>query len=185
MAQYVADSPLSGTLALEAALGKDLSAVQGAIIDAKARLVELRARTGEIGVEAVISDAIGRKSSLSVCTSGSVRLPEPTLEDIMLAPAPKWHRTPLAGEVFLANRETKKLHSTRPPSTASPDNPFDDVRARLRESKAVAWCGYDGWTSGTAAVFAEQAGRLCEKCYGKQACAGSASSTDSSFSESE
>ena len=159
--RYVRLAPLHSSLAVEASLQRDLSAVREAIIAAKARLSQLTSGTLQPMAAGIIADTFG-----DALARGSGPLGLPSCSELLDGPlagrmAP--NRKPLDREVLVHNFKEGVAHALRPPSQAS------ILGESPSEISGVTWCGWaygssgelDTWT-GEVAVF----GRLCKRCFG-------------------
>ena len=179
--RYVRLSPLAGSLALEASLGRDLKSVQGSILAAKAEL----ARTGiqslgktSVALQAVCDKALGEDLA---SPAGALGIPE--VSQVLGAKGP-WRRDPALGEVLLENKDSLCQHSAKPPIVITswwPDGELADIEAE----GGTTWCGWT-WTRKCNVkqwTVDSSAENLCTQCFGrKEAAAGSASESGESSS---
>ena len=187
--RYVRLAPLAKSLALEASLGKDLSEVRTAILDAKATLSKLSVSSTTVGQEdmdEILASALG--PTLSAATS---YLGAPKLDHILGNASVKgWHRVPEMGELLVANigppEYSGKLHSLRPPQLHhGPPPQIGDWHPRIGK----AWCSWNFVAAGARAEFSvwdngeecKQA-PLCFRCFGRPKQEDSAAETLSSGS---
>ena len=182
VAQYVADAPLHSSLALEAALGRDLSAVRQAIADARARLVQVADGQQTGAAQSAIDDALQDCTKKSENTAG-VALPKPSVTDIVGARVKGWRREPLSREVFLRNKATKRLHAFCPPLALAGGQALHDLEAQIRSTVALSWCNDFSLHARAAELSERVAGPLCEKCFGRPRDVPSSSSSSSSASD--
>ena len=119
IAGYIADTPLSEHLAIEAALGKDLDDLREAITHAKAKLHSLGGAASKERLDEVVSEALDDHLVTHRAGTISAAIQKPTADDIAKTRTPKWFRNPSKGEIFVKSTDTGKLHAAWPPVTAS------------------------------------------------------------------
>ena len=179
MAQYVADAPLSSSLALEAALGRDLHSVRQALSTARARLLEIADGQKAGTAQAAIDDALADHVAKNAGTAGAA-LPKPSVSDVIGARVKGWHRDPLRREIFLRNKATKRLHSLSPPLALAAGQTIRSVQTQLEGTVAMSWCADFSLNARSAELCKRVDGPLCEKCFGKAGAKDSSSSSESS-----
>ena len=178
--RYVRLAPLGNSLALEASLGRDLTEVRTAILDAKATLANLTS-SGPCAADA--SDNLDQSLVAAlgpVLSAPATYLGPPQLDQILSTAAVKgWHRFPGKAELLVANigppDYTGKLHALRPPrmNWTEPLPAMDDW---LFDNKA--WCSWDfmaAHSDGKRSEFCVWSGNeegsqapLCSRCFGKE-----------------
>jgi len=139
--RYVRPAPLSGSVALEASLGRDLKHVERSIIAAKAELAALKSTSeAQLSLQEHLETALGPELS-----SAAGALGKPDVNQILECRAKAWHRDPTIGEVLALNtsRWTKGgFHSMRPPVVSSSDFDMAAFLARCSERGQKTWCGW-------------------------------------------
>ena len=185
--RYIRLSPLASTLSQEAALGKDLSQVQGKLKQAKLQLAQAQVSLGAAATDEAVEEIMGADLFEPVGVLGKLSV------DDLLSQKSGWHRTPEEGEVLLVNDNTARLHSLRPPLLNLPQESFAEQLTGLQESQAKTWCGWKvaaakskrQHTQSLAAwsPALESLGQLCPKCFGRHADVETSSSSSSGVSE--
>jgi hypothetical protein len=179
--RYVRLAPLAKSLALEASMGKDLSDVRSAILDAKATLAGLSTSSSSskvISLDETLAAALGPTLGASASYFGA-----PKVDDILGNAAIRgWHRAPGIGELLVSNlgppEYSGKLHALRPPQFhRGPPPAISDGPSTISR----AWCS---WNFSAACATAEyivwdnsdecKLYPLCLRCFGKPKLEGSA-----------
>ena len=181
--QYVRLAPLAKSLALEVSLGKDLSDVQTALLQAKATLSSLTPQASAIPLEDVLDTALGPSAKPAAF------LGKPTVDQILGNSSVKgWHRVPKQNEILVANvgppNYDGKLHSMRPPLCVIGTLP---TLSNWEHACSKTWCSWKFLEVGSRAelhswdnaVDKHGEAPLCGRCFGKQAVAASSSSASS------
>ena len=186
--RYVRLAPLAKSLALEVSLGKDLSNVRTALLQAKATLADLTPSSASIPIDDSLADALGPLAS------PATYLGRPSVDHILGNDAVKgWARKPKKNELLVSNigppNYDGKLHSLRPPLCISGPAPAIDA---WEPTCTKPWCG--GWNFMAAKARAslhvwkgnesDLLMPLCKRCFGEGApddlAAGSASGSSES-----
>jgi len=169
--RYVRLAPLSGSVALEASLGRDLKHVERSIIAAKAELAALKSTSeAQLSLQEHLETALG-----PVLSSAAGALGKPDVNQILECRAKAWHRDPTLGEVLALNTArwaTGGLHAMRPPVIAGDNFDMDLFRTQSLDAKRKAWCGWKYSLSNECRLsiwdgaLAEP--ELCPRCFGKK-----------------
>ena len=190
-AEVRAPSTPGKSLALEASLGRDLTEVRTAILDAKATLANLAApsttastdlhsrhtaSTDLHDLDKTLMSALG-----PVLSAPATYLGAPQLDQILSTTAVKgWHRFPEKSELLVANigppEYSGKLHALRPPHMGW-TGPLPSMDTWQSDNKA--WCSWDfiaAWKDGGRSKFYIWSGNeeeeaqtpLCSRCFGKE-----------------
>ena len=170
--RYVRLAPLAKSLALEASLGKDLSEVRSALLQAKATLADLAPHQSDIPLEDSLAEALGPLASPTTF------LGKPTVDQILGNTSVKgWYRRPRNREILVANMGPPnfdgKLHPLRPPQYSS--SPLPDI-SEWQPGTSRTWCGWDFRAPDVIAQLqvwntAEddwETSPLCGRCFGKR-----------------
>jgi len=97
--RYVRLAPLSGSVALEASLGRDLKHVERSIIAAKAELAAIKSTSeAQLSLQEHLETALGPELSSAAGAVG-----KPDVNQILECRAKTWHRDPTIGEVLALN----------------------------------------------------------------------------------
>ena len=170
--RYIRLSPLAPSLALEAALGRDLRQVQEAIIAAKAELA--RASPHDGGTEPLqrrLEAALGPDLAAAQEVLG-----KPEVAQVLEARTKHWCRSPDLHDILLASRRSHRVtkwHTLRPPASAAVAGARDAIQEQLLAKGGTAWCG---WSFGPASAVrlgtwrtleGEPGQLLCGSCFGK------------------
>ena len=169
--RYVKLAPLSGSVALEASLGRDLKHVEKAIIAAKA---ELAAVKSFVGLKASLQDSL--EASLGPDLSAAAgALGKPDVDQILECRSKAWWRSPSLGEVLAQNTArwaTGGLHSMRPPLIADVGFDMDDFRTLSLRNKHKTWCGWKYPLSSECVLSVWDntlvEPEMCPRCFGKK-----------------
>ena len=186
--RYVRLAPLAKSLAIEVSLGKDLSNVRTALLQAKATLADLAPSSAIIPIDDSLAEALGPLAKPATF------LGRPSVDHILGNEAVKgWTRKPKKNELLVSNigppNYDGKLHSLRPPLCISGPAPaIEDWEPTCTKP----WCG--GWNfmaAGARASLHIWKGSdsdiimpLCKRCFGEgtpdDLAAGSSSGSSSS-----
>jgi len=169
--RYVRLAPLSGSVALEASLGRDLKHVEKSIIAAKAELAAIKSSSAaQSSLQESLEAALGPDLS-----SAAGALGKPNVDQILECRAKAWWRDPTLGEVLAQNTArwaTGGLHAMRPPVIAGDNFDMDLFRTQSLDTKRKAWCGWKYSLSNECRLsiwdgaLAEP--ELCPRCFGKK-----------------
>ena len=183
--KYVRLAPLTKSLALEVSLGKDLTDVRSAILDAKATLAGMSIATNKVMEDDALVTALGPQLGKSASYLGA-----PKLDHILGNQSVKgWHRVPDMDELLVSNigppNFDGKLHSLRPPQLHLGIPPAWD---EWTGSSTKAWCnGWDFIAAKERKEYVVWDGSdemkllpLCGRCFGKVTKKVSSSSSASS-----
>ena len=194
--RYVRLAPLASSLALEASLGRDLSQVRMAILDAKATLANLAPSTRLTDTDADLQQSLVETLGPTLSTP-ALFLGPPLVEEVLSSAAGKgWHRNPDSAELLVSNigppKFDRKLHSLRPPHKKwrQPLPEPEDLTAGTK-----IWCSTWDFVKAYGkhhAVFVVWDGGeecnllpLCSRCFGKEELRQAAPASSSSSSDSE
>jgi integrase len=168
--RYVRLAPLASSLALEASLGRDLSTVRAAILEAKATL----ATTGHTPLP--VQDSLVAALGPTLATPAKF-LGVPQADHILGNRSVKgWSRIPNKSELLVSNigppQYDGKLHSLKPPRQWSGQPPT--MSEWDFASGAKAWCSFDFKEAAARCEFKIWTGKhdqvefpLCGRCFGK------------------
>ena len=194
--RYIRLSPLAPSLALEAALGRDLRQVQDAILAAKAELA--RGPSHDRGTEPLqqrLEAALGPDLAAAQQVLG-----KPEVAQVLEARTKHWFRSPNLDEILLApsnkgqsSRRATKWHTMRPPATVAVAGTMEAMQEHLNADGGTAWCGWHFKPASAVrlglwkTLEGEPGQELCGSCFGKvpevSTAAVSSSSSDTSGSE--
>jgi len=169
--RYVRLAPLSGSVALEASLGRDLKHVEKSIIAAKAELAAIKSSFGQ---KASLQDSL--EASLGPDLSAAAgALGKPDVDQILECRAKAWWRSPSVGEVLAQNTSrwsTGGLHSMRPPVIAGTDFDLENFRTQSLRDKQKTWCGWKYPLSNECVLSVWDdtltEPEMCPRCFGKK-----------------
>ena len=183
--RYVRLAPLSGSVALEASLGRDLKHVEKAIIAAKAELAAVKSSSvAQASLQESLESALG-----PILSSAAGALGKPNVDQILECRAKAWWRAPSLGEVLAQNTArwaTGMRHSMRPPVIAGENFDVELFRAQSLAEKRKTWCG---WKYSLASdckfsiwddTLADP--EMCPRCFGKKPTGDETSSSSGSSS---
>lgn len=195
--KYVRLAPLGKSLALEASLGRDLTEVRRAILDAKATLASLApaATTASTDLRSLSTDL--DKTLISalgpVLSAPAPFLGAPQLDQILNTNVRGWHRLPDKSELLVANigppDYSGKLHALRPPHLG-----WTGTLPAIADWAAdpKAWCSWDFVAAGKRAEFhiwteedIDSHSMLCSRCFGNEDLRKHKASSSSSSSSSD
>jgi len=169
--RYVRLAPLSGSVALEASLGRDLKHVERSIIAAKAELAAIKSSSAaQSSLQESLEAALGPDLS-----SAAGALGKPDVDQILERRAKAWWRDPTLGEALALNTArwaTGGLHAMRPPVIAGDNFDMDLFRTQSLDAKRKAWCGWKYSLTNECRLsiwdgaLAEP--ELCPRCFGKK-----------------
>ena len=170
--QYVRLAPLASSLALEASLGRDLTVVRAAILEAKATLASTEAAAPiplQDSLIAALGPTLGKPAKF---------LGRPRADDILGNKSVKgWSRFPDVGELLVSNigppQFDGKLHSLKPPRKwkGTPPSLADwDFAAGSK-----AWCSFNYQEAADRCKFKVWDPKndellalpICRRCFGK------------------
>ena len=163
-------APLASSLALEASLGRDLSTVRAAILEAKATL----ATTGHTPLP--VQDSLVAALGPTLATPAKF-LGVPQADHILGNRSVKgWSRIPNKSELLVSNigppQYDGKLHSLKPPRQWSGQPPTMSEWDFANGAKA--WCSFDFKEAAARCEFKIWRGKhdqaefpLCGRCFGK------------------
>lgn len=178
--RYIKLAPLYSSLAVEAALGRDLKSVREALTSAKAELAALSSAAPASDLQRHVDTSLGQLSS-QTGPLGPVQA-----EDMLSSHTKGWYRKPIPFEHLVQIETSGSVHAFRPPvRTPSGFNHYNFLAAA---TDRTAFCGWKFSASGVASSFtwsstdAELGRALCRRCFGRQP-AGEDSSTSDSESQ--
>ena len=144
--RYVRLAPLAKSLELEVSLGKDLSDVRSAILQAKASLANLSPQGATIPIDDSLEEALGPLAQPVTF------LGRPSVEQILGNKTKGRHRKPRRNELLVANigppNFDGKLHSLRPPVCI--DGPAPNFN-EWEPTCSIAWCSWNFTAAGARA----------------------------------
>ena len=184
--RYVRLAPLTKSLALEVSLGKDLTDVRAAILDAKATLAGMTIGDKKVMEDEALITALGPQLGKPASYLGAPKL-DHILGNQSVA---GWHRVPDLHELLVSNigppNYDGKLHSLRPPKIHHEAPPAWDEWT----GNGKTWCG--GWNFVAAKHRKEfvvwddsdemKVAPICGRCFGKVESKALSSSSSSSSS---
>lgn len=186
VSKYVRLTPLIQSLALEVSLGKVLTDVRAAILDAKATLANMTTTSNNVMEEEALVAALGFQLGASASFLGI-----PRLDHILGNTAVKgWHRDLQLQEILVSNvsppEYSGKLHALRPPRLHPGPPPTWD---KWDTSDFKAWCGGLDFVAAKDRVEfviwdgtdKMKATPRCNRCFGKRESKVTHSSSTSSY----
>ena len=170
--RYVRLAPLAKTLALEASMGKDLSDVRAALLQAKATLADMTPLADAAPLDDKLAEALGPLGK----PAGF--LGKPTVDQVLGNSSVKgWKRLPKHKELLVCNvgppNYDNKLHSLRPPVIWKGEAPeMSDWDPTCQK----AWCSWGFQEAGNRADLHlwdkhtddPDVLNLCGRCFGKR-----------------
>jgi len=183
--RYVRLAPLSGSVALEASLGRDLKHVERSIIAAKAELAAIKSSSAaQSSLQENLEAALGPELS-----SAAGALGKPDVDQILECRAKAWWRNPSIGEVLALNTArwaTGGLHAMRPPVIAGDNFDLDVFRTQSKDTRQKTWCGWKYSLSNDCrlSIWDDTLANpeLCPRCFGKKPKSDDPTSSSSSSS---
>ena len=149
-------APVGASIAIEAALGRDLEALRTEIAAAKARLALTQGSPEDLS----------KVVAAHLPTTGVIRPPplETVVDDFVKV------RQPLLYEVLIVNLDSSVHHACRPPVAAVSDAAAAKVAARCAATSGTTYCGWEFAAAGDCAYSVTRSAPpddLCKRCFGK------------------
>ena len=185
--RYVRLAPLSGSVALEASLGRDLKHVERAIVAAKAELAVVKSTlTTQPSLQESLEAALGPDLS-----SAAGALGKPEVNQILECHAKdNWHRRPSDKEIPVVNNArwaTGSFHALRPPAVSTDGFDLAAFRSQCNRDGRKTWRGWKFTLSEESELFvwdaeSHEKPEFCPRCFGKKPKPDAPSSASSSSS---
>ena len=181
--RYTRLAPLTAGLSKEASLGRDLGAMQDAILQAKSRLASLHTespRPSDAAIHEAIEDTLQAGGKVGPMHS-------PSMTQILQCRTKKlWSRDPVINEILPISRSTKRAHALRPPQVSHGQDLGEHLQSLLDTQSAITWCGwqFDSRDSKLDVFKTGLSYTWCRKCWGKQSKQITLTATHSSGSSS-